>query len=735
MADDRVKAAQRFINSYDVEGIPKVEVNGRTSWTVMRALTRILQFHLNLSPLADTFGPGTLAALQNDHPAVGPGSPIAGINGVVQSALWCKGYDGGPIDGVYDDHVAESVAELASDAGLTGTWADGAVRPKLFKALLTMDAYVTISGGSKDVRSVQQWMNQNYLQRRDYYLIPCDGHFSRDVQKALMLAIQYQLGMADGVANGVFGPGTKQGLRDNPVQVGATGDWARLFSAALLFNRRPSATFSSTFTSALSTVTRDFQEFVRLPLTGRGDFQTWASLLVSYGDNARRGSAADTATELTTDRLAVLRAEGYSVVGRYLCNVAGSTFNKQIQPGELARCVTAGMRVFPIFQLANNSTSAFNYTSGTFDALNAIEHARRHGFKPGTTIYFAVDFDALDDEVTDYVLPYFRGVDGVMSEHAQGYAVGVYGARNICSRVSEAGLATSSFVLDMSSGYSGNLGYPHPINWAFDQISTLTFGSGSGKVQVDNNIASGRDAGQIDFDPRPPAPDSDIYFDPSLRDPLLEALREYLATWGYGDTGSPDSIGGTRKVSTPQALDKVLSRDVDWVLTDVCRRLNMRKALAQAVLFQELRHYSSLDDAADGLVVDHYEGTGMSIKDDSSTGIAQMFARVVIRARNYCIGQSIITGVVRNPESETDIWAIWKRLRNEDVYSVTSVPLVLIHAASMVNIARPDLQQNRADARRTIARFNGTNADAEVYGDKVAGYYDLFEIYNSVVRA
>lgn len=734
MADEMVKAAQRFINSYNVEGIPKVDEDGKTSWTVMRALTRILQFHLNITALSDTFGPTTLSRLESTHPRIGTSSTSGGINSVIQSALWCKGYAGGLIDGVYDSEVADSVARLASDAGLTGEFADGAVRPKLFKGLLTMDAYVTVSGGSDEVRSVQQWMNRTYLGRRDFYLIPCDGHFSRDVQKALMLAIQYQLGMADGVANGTFGPGTKQGLRDNPVNVGATGNWPRLFTAALIFNRRPGASFGDVFTSAQSSVTRAFQDFVRLPVTGVGDFQTWASLLVSYGDNTRRGTAADTATELTSERLSTLRSAGYTVVGRYLCNVPGSSLNKMIQPGELDRCVAAGMRVFPIFQLANNSTSVFNHTQGLFDGLNAIEFARVHGFKPGTTIYFAVDFDALDHEVTDNVIPYFRGIDNIMSEHAPGYPVGIYGARNICTRVSEAGFATSSFVLDMSSGYSGNLGYPHPVNWAFDQISTVSYGTDAGRIEVDNNISSGRDLGQISFDPRPVAPGSDTYFDLQWRDALLEALREHLATWGYGDTGSPDNISGTRLVSTPEALDKVLSPNVDWLLTDLCRRLDMRKALAQAVLFQELRHYSSLDEAADVLVVDHYEGTGASPKNDSSTGIGQIFASTAIKARNHCIEQGIVAGLRRDPSNEPDLWAIWQRLHAEDSYSVTTVPLVLIHGASMVGVARPGLEQSWADARKIIARYNGEGPAADVYGDKVGGYYEIFESYNMIIR-
>ncbi|MFL2099124.1 hypothetical protein ACEN37_12870, partial [Marinilactibacillus psychrotolerans] len=53
----------------------------------------------------------------------------------------------------------------------------------------------------------------------------------------------------------------------------------------------------------------------------------------------------------------------------------------------------------------------------------------------------------------------------------------------------------TSFVSGMSTGFSGNLGYPLPKNWAFDQISTITLGSGEGLIEIDNNIKSGRDNG------------------------------------------------------------------------------------------------------------------------------------------------------------------------------------------------------------------------------------------------
>ncbi|MFP9035808.1 glycoside hydrolase domain-containing protein, partial [Enterococcus faecalis] len=75
------------------------------------------------------------------------------------------------------------------------------------------------------------------------------------------------------------------------------------------------------------------------------------------------------------------------------------------------------------------------------------------------------------------------------------YEIGVYGPRNICIRTSEAGLTKYSFVANMSTGFSGNLGYPMPNNWAFDQFYEGTIGSGSGSIGIDKDGYSGRDSG------------------------------------------------------------------------------------------------------------------------------------------------------------------------------------------------------------------------------------------------
>lgn len=214
MADEMVLRAQRLINGYNVTGIPKVDEDGRTGWAVMYALTRILQYELGIAALSDNFGPTTLAQLERQYPVIDRSCRTAAIVRVVQAGLYCKGYDGGGISGSFDDQTAAGAARMKQNMGLAGVWPGEGLTPKVVKALLTMDAYVVVGNGTETVRSIQQWMNARYINRRNFFVIPCDGSFSRDVQKALMLALQFELGMTDDVANGVFGPGTKAQCRE-----------------------------------------------------------------------------------------------------------------------------------------------------------------------------------------------------------------------------------------------------------------------------------------------------------------------------------------------------------------------------------------------------------------------------------------------------------------------------------------------------------------------------------------
>ncbi|MEU0131026.1 MULTISPECIES: glycoside hydrolase domain-containing protein [unclassified Streptomyces] len=729
MADELVRRAQRFVNTtYNngaTLGISKLDENGKTGWTTMYALTRALQYEMGITSLSDSFGPTTLSTIGAKYGKLdGTTIPNANFCRVVQSALYCKGYDGGEIDGTYNSRVQDAVLKLNRDMGVSSTYPGSSLWPKVVKGLFNMDAYVTIGGGSDSIRSIQQWLNGRYILRKDFYVIPCDGYHSRDVAKSMLYAIQFELGMADGTANGVFGPGTQSGLRSHTVSNGTTGTWAQLFTGAMILNKRnvPFGNFTSTVQSGVES----FQSFMKLPVTGSGDFQTWASLLVSYGDQSRPGTACDGVTKITPARAQTLKDAGYKYIGRYLYNSSTSSLpEKMIQPGELATIKDYGLRCFPIYQTWSRSADYFTYGQGTADAFMAIEWAQYHGFKPGSIIYFAVDYDAMDAEVSEYVIPHFRGVMRTIGENSS-YGVGVYGPRNVCQRVADAGYAAASFVSDMSSGFSGNLGYPMPTNWAFDQIVTITVGSGAGAIEIDKNVASGRDTGQGDFDPGSYTEGLDVDLDKAAyQAPMLTDVKNYLTSIGVPETGGDGwtdsdwaTLGG---ISTTKAFELVLS--ADWLFTSLARQLKLRKALIQAPVLWELRKLNPLDFAAD-------EAVKLGVKDDSSTGWGQIFAWVTIEARNYCMQQGIINGT---PLTGSDTRTVWDNLQ-DPLYNIRSVSYLTIYNAHQLGISRPGLSTSATDTQALLARYNGTGEDAAKYGRELKGLYNVLESYNQLSR-
>lgn len=743
--DEWVLEAQRWVNrTYGpMPGFVRAPEDGRTGWPTMFALTRALQIELGLSgsQLSDTFGPTTMSMLTSRFGDIEPGDP-ANVVRLVQCGLYCKGYWGESLSGLYGVTTGDSVQQMRANMGFT----DGrrTLAPKEFKALLTMDAYVVVENGSATVRSVQQWMNRKYYAQSWFNIIPSDGHSSRDVQKALIYALQTELGVAG--ANGTYGPGTRAAVKARtPLAVGnadsGAASYVRLFQAGMIFNRYEVA-FDGAYSSAVGDQVRSFQQFVALPVTGRGDYQTWSSLLVSNGDPERRGTACDCVSEVTAARAASLHQAGYRVVGRYLTNVPNSSLDKKIRAGELAAILGAGLRVFPIYQTYGGSASYFNEQQGGVDAGLAVAAATGYGFERGTTIYFAVDFDALNHDITDNVLPHFRAIKRAMDYYGNPYRVSVYGARNVCSRVDAAGLASTSFVSDMSTGFSGNLGFPMPRNWAFDQISTISVGSGTGLIEIDNNIYSGRDTGVSTVISRPiPADRLDVRFDTALR-PRLSA--DMIA---YSRTVPSNTIG--LKHSVDESLDVVVA--YDELITNLSRSYGVRKALIQSEVFWEYWKQTPADNIADGLVVAWYgykhafeawqslpigpaPTPPIGGQEDCSTGISQIFAATAIRGRNWAAARGLISASPLDGGDWRVVERVWSSLHDDGNYNIATVPLVLFEGAAQVGVPGLRLDYTEVELRKVFARYNGTGAAADQYGGELHGVYRIFESFNASLR-
>ncbi|MCI9287090.1 MAG: DUF1906 domain-containing protein [Clostridia bacterium] len=221
--------------------------------------------------------------------------------------------------------------------------------------------------------------------------------------------------------------------------------------------------------------------------------QTWASLMISYGDKNRTATACDTNTPITPNFAKLLKKNGYNIVGRYLADT-----DKGLKEGELSTIFNGDLKMFPIYQGNGRVESDFSEAYGLRDARTASRLALSSGLPEGTIIYFAVDYDATDHQVANSILPYFKGVNFAIDKR---YKVGVYGPRNICTRVKNAGYSVSSFVSDMSGGFSGNIGYKLPDDWEYDQIANTRLNDSEyGSLEIDRVVYRGNILPVVSYD-------------------------------------------------------------------------------------------------------------------------------------------------------------------------------------------------------------------------------------------
>ena len=481
MSDPMVLATQKWLNNTygSRTGFGSVAEDGYTGWGTINALIRALQIELGITATVNNFGPGTQSRFLDRWPngikeQSSGATSTDNVYGIIQGALWCKGYStgSGEITTHFYAGTGNGIKNLKADAGIDG---NSTVDLEIMMALLSMKQFKLLSsyGGTHEVRLAQQTINVNY---RDYTgLVPTDGVYGREMNTALIQVLQAIEGYTPEAATGNFGDGTRAKL----VTISGANwsdhqRWVWLAGVALVCNRI-APQILTVWSDSFVAFVREFQEAYALPVTGVVDPTTWMSLLTSKGNPNRACTACDTRFEITTARLETLKAAGYKTVGRYLTEpnqeqTDPADYFKAIRPGELQRIVDGGMGFFPIFQEYSTALRHFTPENGARHVRDAREAAEKLGIPP-TYIFFAVDFDATDPEVDSHIMPYFRAIRAGLGG---GYRVGIYASRNICTRIIDAQFAGRAFVSDMSTGFSGNLGFPIPQAWAYDQFAEIS---------------------------------------------------------------------------------------------------------------------------------------------------------------------------------------------------------------------------------------------------------------------
>ncbi|MDR1448473.1 MAG: DUF1906 domain-containing protein [Candidatus Ancillula sp.] len=511
-ADSAVAAVQVYLNDTygSIESFDEIPVTGVTGWKTIYGLIEGLQYELGIDYLVQSFGPTTQSYYEQKLGSLN--ASFSGINGatenargsakriflLIQGALLAKGYDPGSytMESIAARNVFGGVLAMTTDAGLGEL---DYVNLKIAKGLFSMDQYRVIKGGKLYMQQVQQDLNRRYVFSHDSFdIIPTDGFYSRNVSTGLIYALQFELDFGDDEATGFIGNGTKSRLKEQAnfgVGEKDTGKYfVHLFKAALAFNEYP-CTYSGSFTDEDLEDVKDLQKFYQLSTTGTANYQTWMALLISTGDSDREAGACDVSVRLDEYKINKLKELGCKTVGRYLSNTEGATtlLDKQMTLDEFKLITSSGMSVFPIMQEWNHREQDMTYENGFEQGEKASRRAGELGFLVGTVVYFAVDLDLMEYEAQTMAVDFFKGINaGIEQGTLDGglyITPGIYSSRNTCDIVVSENLAHSSFISDMSTGYSGNLGFALPKSWSYDQIQEVTIDAGlSTEFQVDRNV-------------------------------------------------------------------------------------------------------------------------------------------------------------------------------------------------------------------------------------------------------
>ena len=466
-----------------------VPEDGTSRRATVNGCIRALQIRLGIVNTADNFGQGTESLFKSTYKngivqQEYPSTEEDKVYGIIQCALWTKGYSTGSssITKHFYDGTGNAVKALKRDLGISSD--SSTVTLNVMKFLLSMKQSKKVSGGIDDIRTIQQRLNNRYEPYIGF--IPTDGSMTRETSKALIIALQITEDIDPSLATGNFGKTTKERLPVLPDTINSLSsekknEFVDLIRYSLCANGIQVSLDTSEWNTEVSDAIGEFQQLMKLPYNKKADVNTWMSLFLSSGNPDRSSVASDTRFEMTSARIEYLKENGISIVGRYLTGDS-----KSLRPGEAQRLLNAGIRFFPIFQETyySDDVTKYNYNLGVSDARKAISKARQYGIPAGNIIYFAIDFDPTQDQIDTYVVPYFQAIKENIGE----YCVGVYGTRNVCWNLIN--IAKASFVSDMSTGYSGNKGFKMPRNWNFDQFSEIK-GIGTTKWDLDKTAYSG----------------------------------------------------------------------------------------------------------------------------------------------------------------------------------------------------------------------------------------------------
>ncbi len=192
----------------------------------------------------------------------------------------------------------------------------------------------------------------------------------------------------------------------------------------------------------------------------------------------------DLATD-TRDVSMELKGAGVDFVARYYRDPASRW---PTLSAEEARMVSAaGKKLVAVWEYHSGNPAYFSYASGYSDAMNAYRQAKTVGQPAGSAIYFAVDFNAFQQDIVGPIDQYFRGVAAGFAAASGGrpdYRVGVYGSGAVCDYLKR----TRGAQLAWLSNSTAWVGYHRFTGWDIrqgGQSPSLSFSQDTNEARGD----------------------------------------------------------------------------------------------------------------------------------------------------------------------------------------------------------------------------------------------------------
>ena len=228
-------------------------------------------------------------------------------------------------------------------------------------------------------------------------------------------------------------------------------------------------------------------------LNNNSTAQIWK--IVAKPDNIHNG--ADTASRLynafLSDKDKTVRAcklGGEKFVVRYYADADEiSQTNKILSVDEADSLHNHDIKIVSVYQDSANYASYFNASEGEKDATIALSLARERNQPAGSAIYFAVDYDASNNDMEN-IKAYFSAIKSVFNNADVKYKVGVYGNGLTCSTIK--GLYAEYSWLNCATGHQGYAQYDSPDNYNIKQAEEIVYNN----ITFDDNISVGNDYGQ-----------------------------------------------------------------------------------------------------------------------------------------------------------------------------------------------------------------------------------------------